>query len=202
MRVDQHIRCSDFPCEDIRKECYVIPDVELDPGKVSVIVISESAPATLEDYYYAPGEPHFAQTTVTAFDDAGIKVSSISDILDLGVYLTTAVKCAKTGYGIRSATIQTCSHLLEQEIVLFPNVKAFLLMGDVAIQAVNYIARRVEGKRAIPAGSTYKIRSGEFYFQGRRAYPSYLQVGPSFNIEKSKRAMIAQDIAAALALRD
>jgi uracil-DNA glycosylase len=81
---------------------------------------------------------------------------------------------------------------------LFPNVRAYLLMGDVAIQAVNTIARLAGEGRAIPAGATYKIRGGEFYFRGARALPSYLQAGPSFFIEKSKRQMIAQDIAAAL----
>ena len=52
----------------------------------------------------------------------------------------------------------------------------------------------------IPAGSTYKIRGPEFYFRGRRAFPSYLQAGPSFFIEKSKRRTIAEDIATALRL--
>jgi hypothetical protein len=74
-------------------------------------------------------------------------------------------------------------------------------MGDVAIQAVNAIARRAGQPRVIPAGSTYKIRDQAYYFQGRRAFPSYLQAGPSFFIEKSKRKMIAEDIAAALEFR-
>jgi hypothetical protein len=75
-----------------------------------------------------------------------------------------------------------------------------MLMGDVAIKAVNYIAGRASEGRAIPAGSTYKIRGQETFFRGRRAFPSYLQAGPSFFIEKSKRHMIAEDIASALAL--
>jgi hypothetical protein len=50
----------------------------------------------------------------------------------------------------------------------------------------------------IPAGSTYKIRGPEYQFRGKRAFPSYLQAGPSFFIEKSKRRMIAEDIANAL----
>jgi hypothetical protein len=50
----------------------------------------------------------------------------------------------------------------------------------------------------ISAGSTYKIRGQEYFFRGARAFPSYLQAGPSFFIEKSKRKMIAEDIAAAL----
>ena len=73
-------------------------------------------------------------------------------------------------------------------------------MGDVAIRAVNHIAKRAGEGRVIPAGSTYKIRCREYAFQGKRAFPSYLQAGPSFFIEKSKRRMIAEDIAAALSL--
>ena len=75
-----------------------------------------------------------------------------------------------------------------------------MLMGDVAIKAVNYIAKRAGEERVIPADSTYKIRNGQYYFRGKRAFPSYLQAGPSFFIEKTKRKMIAEDIAAALAL--
>jgi uracil-DNA glycosylase len=200
VKVSDCIACIDFPCTDVRRGSYVVPGVDVDPAKVSIVLISESAPSELADSYYAGGEALFAKTTVLAFQDAGAEVSSIQDILDLGVYLTTAVKCGKTGYGIAADTIQRCSYLLEQELALFPDVQVFLLMGDVAIRAVNYIARRNKEPRVIPAGPTYKIRGPEFYFRGRRAFPSYLQAGPSFGIEKSKRQMIAEDIAAALAL--
>ena len=124
----------------------------------------------------------------------------MKDILNLGVYLTTAVKCGKTGYGIKAATIKECSLILEKELDLFANVDVYLLMGDVAIKAVNAIARRAGEGRVIPAGSTYKIRKGEYFFRGKRALPSYLQAGPSFFIEKSKRRMIAEDIRTALSL--
>jgi len=200
MRVSDHIQCSGFPCADVRHECYLVPSIDLNPAGVSVILISEAAPAAANDYYYAAGDPLFQQTTVQAFRDAGADVSSIQDIVGLGVYLTTAVKCGKTGYGIKAGTVKTCSMLLEQEIALFPNAQVFLLMGDVAIQAINAIALRGGEGRAIPAGSTYKIRGGHYSFRGRRAFPSYLQAGPSFFIEKSKRKMIAEDIAAALGL--
>ena len=73
-------------------------------------------------------------------------------------------------------------------------------MGDVAIKAINYIAKRAGKGRVIPAGSTYRIRGQKYCFQGKRVFPSYLQAGPSFFIEKSKRKMIAQDIATALRL--
>jgi uracil-DNA glycosylase len=200
VRVNEFVRCGEFPCADVRHECYVVPNIEVNPNAISIVMISEAAPADPGDYYYAAGDPLFQQTTVQAFNDAGAEVASIHDIVDLGVYLTTAVKCGKTGYGIKAATIKECSLLLEQELALFPSVEVFLLMGDVAIKAVNYIAGRAGEGRVIPAGSTYKIRGQEYFFRGKRAFPSYLQAGPSFGIEKSKQRMIAEDIAAALSL--
>jgi len=201
MQVCKHVKCERFPCSDVRHECHIIPDIDVKPNNVSIILISEAAPSDPGDYYYAKVNPLFQQTTVQAFNDAGAEVSSMRDILRLGVYLTTAVKCAKTGYGIKAGTIKECSRLLEQELALFPNVKAYLLMGDVAIKAVNTIAERAGEGKVIPSGSTYKIRGREYFFRGRRAFPSYLQAGPSFFIEKSKRKMIAEDIASAMSLR-
>jgi uracil-DNA glycosylase len=99
-----------------------------------------------------------------------------------------------------SATFAECSLILEKELALFPKVQVFMLMGDVAIQAVNTIAKRAGEPRVIPAGSTYKLRGQEYFFQGKRVFPSYLQAGPSFFIEKSKRRAIAEDIASAVRL--
>ena len=200
MRVSEVVRCKDFPCSDVRPDCHQVPDIGIRPEDVSIVLISEAAPSDPADYYYAPGEPLFGQTTVQAFRDAGADVSSVQDVLDLGVYMTTAVKCGKTTYGIKTGTIRQCSLLLEQELALFPRVKAFLLMGDVAIRAINYVAQRTGEGRVVPAGSTYKIRGEEYHFREARAFPSYLQAGPSFFIEKTKRRMITEDIAAALAL--
>jgi len=200
MRVSDCVRCVQFPCDDVNHQCYIVPSVKARPQEVSIIVIAEAAPTNPDDYYYASGDPLFQQTTVQAFNDAGANVSSIKDIVKLGVYLTTAVKCGKTGYGIKASTVEACSLVLEQELALFPSVQVFMLMGDVAIKAVNYIAKRTGEGRVIPAGSTYKIRGGKYFFRGKRAFPSYLQAGPSFFIEKSKRKMIAEDIASALSL--
>ncbi len=200
MRPSACIECKVFPCTDVDHECYVISEVDIDPQAVRIVLISEAAPADPADFYYAPGAPLFEQTTVQAFRDAGADVTSIQNILALGVYLTTAVKCGKTGYGIETSTVKECSKILEQELALFPKATVWLLMGDVAIKAVNEIARRAGEKRVIPAAPTYKIRGGDFTFQGKRVLPSYLQAGPSFFIEKSKRKMIAEDIGAALKL--
>jgi hypothetical protein len=200
MNVSQCVGCKAFPCKDVRHEAYLVPDIDVRPEKIRVVLVSEAAPASPGDYYYAGGKALFGRTTVQAFKDAGAQVASVQDILDLGVYLTTAVKCGKTGYGIQTGTIKECSLILERELALFPNVKALLLMGDVAIKALNTIAQRLGMARVIPATPTYKLRGQQFQFQGKRVFPSYLQAGPSFFIEKSKRRMIAEDISGALRL--
>jgi uracil-DNA glycosylase len=200
MQPSKCVGCQKFPCDDVRQDRYLVPDIDVKPDSISIIMISEAAPDNSEDYYYAGGNPLFEQTTVQAFNDAGINVSTIKDLINMGVYFTTAIKCGKTGYGIRTDTIKECSFLLGKELNLFPELKVLMLMGDVAIKSINYIARRLSGERVIPAGSTYKLRSQEYYFRGKRVFPSYLQAGPSFFIEKSKRRMIREDIAAALSL--
>ena len=71
-------------------------------------------------------------------------------------------------------------------------------MGDFAIKAVNYIYKEQFKKQAIRSGSTYKIRNEEHILNNIRFFPSYTQTGDSFNIEQSKRRMIAEDIKKAL----
>lgn len=200
MNVGKIIQCVDFPCDGVNKTAYVTPDIEIIPHKVKLLLISESAPSDPADYYYAKGNPLYQQTTVQAFQDAGLDVTSIQSLINMGIYMTTAVKCGKIGYGIKAGPIRECSKLLETELSLFKQLRAVLLMGDVAIKAMNYIAKRQGEPRVIPAGSTYKIRGQAFKFKGIPVFPSYLQAGPSFFIEKSKRRMIEEDLRSALAL--
>ncbi len=198
MRASDHITCADLPCSDVRRETCIVPARDIDPEKIRIIMISEAAPEDPKDYFYAPGDPGYLRTTLQAFHDAGQMVSSMDDILQKGIYLTTAVKCAKTRYAIHPETIETCSHLLETEVGLFPNVRVVLLMGDTAIRSMNHIAKRSDGTRVIPPGSTYKIRKGQFHYRDKRVFPSYLQTGGNYLIEKSKRKMIAEDLREAL----
>lgn len=198
VRVADHVRCDGFPCGDVRHAAHHVPAVETDPATFRVVLVSEAVPPDPADGYEAAGSPLLARTTVEAFRDAGFDVATIDDVRALGVHLTTAVKCAKTAYAIEPATIRTCSELLERELALFPLVRSVLLMGDVAVRALNEIARRNREPRPVPAGATYRIRGGDFRFRGARVFPSYLQAGPAFYIEKSKRRMIAEDIAAAM----
>jgi uracil-DNA glycosylase len=201
MKINDKIKCASFPCQDIDKNSYAVPSVEIDPAKIKILMLTEAPPHAKAEYFYAPGKPFYLLTTLQAFQDAGAKVNSMQDIIDLGVYITTAIKCGKTGYAIRPETIKNCTGLLEREIALFPNVKAFLLGGDVAIKMMNDIGKRQTGKRVIPAGSTYKIRGQAYYVEDKRVFPSYTPAGKNFLIEKSKRRMVAEDIREALKCR-
>jgi uracil-DNA glycosylase len=164
------------------------------------MMITEAPPNDKADYFYAAGSPFYLQTTLQAFKDAGEKVDSIRDIIELGVYITTAIKCGKTGYAVTPETMKNCAALLEKEIALFPNVRVFLLGGDVAIKMMNEIWKKQTGKKVIPAGSTYKIRGQVYYAGDKRVFPSYTPAGKNFLIEKSKRKMVAEDIREALKL--
>jgi len=199
MRPGERLKCPDFPCQDVNKKSYMIPNIEVDAGKIKVFMISEAPPDNLGDYFYAPKNSFYAETTVQAFKDAGFNVKSMKDVLNLGVYVTTAIKCGKTVYSIATETIDNCSvRVLENELNLFPKLKAVLVMGDTAIKAMNLIAQRSTGKRIVPSGSTYKIRKGKYFFKQLRVFPSYLQTGKSYLIEKSKQKMIAEDVKTAL----
>ncbi len=135
MNMAKTIGCKDFPCVDVDHECCMLPDIDIDPERIFIIMIAECAPEDPNDYFYAGNSALFEKTTVQAFNDAGAEVSSIKDILKLGVYLTTAIKCRKKEYVIKANTIKECSKILENEISLFPNINAFMLMGDVAIKS-------------------------------------------------------------------
>ena len=194
MKLSEKISCKTFPCKGIEQNSYQIPNLDIDPNKIKIVMISEVSPLDPKDYFYSLGNPFYMETTKQAFNDAGYPINSINDIINLGVYITTAVKCAKTGTSISIDTIKECSFILEEELKLFPNAVAYLLLGDVAIKSFNYISKRNTNKLAISKGSTYKLRSQSFYYEDKRIFPSYIITGKNFLIETSKRKMIAEDI--------
>jgi uracil-DNA glycosylase len=114
--------------------------------------------------------------------------------LDLGIYITTAVKSPKQGYSVDSEKLSEHLPILEHEIEMFPNVKVIMLMGDVAKKSFNMITKQKTKKNVIPSGSTYKIRNEKFYYEEVRVFPSYIMTGGNILIEKSKCVMISDDI--------
>jgi len=200
MLVADYVMCREFLCEDVIHERFTVSPIEIDAQSIRCVMVSESPAPDPANDFHASGEPFFMETTLQAFADAGFPVSSMDDILELGIYITTAVKCAKTEYAVPTAAIKTCSRLLETELDLFPNLEVILAMDDVAIRAVNEIGRRKTGVRVIPAGSTYQLRGPEYTLDGVQVLPSYLQTGKSYLIEKSKQRMVAEDLRTALQL--
>ena len=53
------IACHNFPCQDINKDCYTLPEVEIDPETIKILMISEASPPDLTDYFYADNNPFY-----------------------------------------------------------------------------------------------------------------------------------------------
>ena len=169
-------------------------DVELDPLTIKAIMINEVVPSDpVQDFYGVP-DADYLKTTIPLLQGAGAKVTSIQDILQMGVYITNAVKTPKTGYSIDKSSIENSLPYLEAELSLFPNIKVIMLMGDVAKKAFNMITKKATKKNVIPAVSTYKLRNSEIYYKGIRVMPSYIMTGGNILIEKSKVTMATEDI--------
>jgi uracil-DNA glycosylase len=176
----------------------IFPKLNIDPNAIKLIMISEAPPVDHSNYFYKETSGAFFQTTKMAFQDAGINVNNYDDLTNMSIYLTTAIKCSKIDYLVSTKTIKECSKLLEKELTQFPNIKVIMCMGDFAIKAVNSIYKDKYKTSPIRSGPTYKIRKEKYVFNNIRFFPSYTQTGDSFNIEKSKRQMIAEDIRIAL----
>jgi hypothetical protein len=98
-----------------------MPDKAFKPGDPSMvdtksvwlIMIMEAPPSGPDDRIYT-------DNTIGAFRSAGLDVTTINDILSLGVYLTVAVPEACQGQAVPADTIKALSNKLEQELDLFP----------------------------------------------------------------------------------
>lgn len=188
---------------NIKKELESLPfeksnlqfcNVDVEPDKVRAIMINEVVPADPKQDFYGDDDAAYLETTIPLFQKAGAHVNSISGILNLGVYITNAIKVPKAGYTISREQIEESLPFLEKELSLFPNVKVIMLMGDVAKKAFNMISKKTAKKNVIPGVSTYKLRSSEIYHAGIRIMPSYIMTGQNILIEKSKFEMAAEDI--------
>ena len=173
-------------------------NIEIDPLTIKAIMINEVVPSdALQDFYGVP-DADYLKTTIPLFQGAGAEVKSIQDILQMGIYITNAVKTPKTKYAIEKNSIQDSLPYLEADLSLFPNVKVIMLMGDVAKKAFNMITKKATKKNVVPTVSTYKLRTTEIYYKGIRVMPSYIMTGGNILIEKSKVAMATEDIATML----
>ena len=169
-------------------------NIDIPPLTIKAIMINEVVPSDpLQDFYGLP-DADYLKTTIPLLQGAGTAVTSIQDILQMGIYITNAVKTPKTEYAIDKGSIENSLPYLEAELALFPNIKVIMLMGDVAKKAFNMITKKSTKKNAVPAVSTYKLRNSEIYYKGIRIMPSYIMTGGNILIEKSKVTMATEDI--------
>ena len=173
-------------------------NIEIDPFTIKAIMINEVVPFDPLQDFYGASNADYLKTTIPLFQGAGVEVNSIQDILQMGIYITNAVKTPKTEYTIEKSNIENSLSYLETELSLFPNVKVIMLMGDVAKKAFNMITKKAIKKNVVPAVSTYKLRHSEIYYNGIRVMPSYIMTGGNILIEKSKVSMATEDIATML----
>ncbi|XID90429.1 uracil-DNA glycosylase family protein [Paenibacillaceae bacterium WGS1546] len=170
-------------------------DLDVDPQAIRAIMINEIVPSDPEQDFYGGGSAQYLETVIPLFQKAGLPVTSIEDILKMGIYLTNAVKKPKSQYTVEKSSIERSLPFLERELSLFPHVRVIMLMGDIAKKAFNLLAKKKTGKNAVPSIPTYKIRHSEIYYGDIRVMPSYIMTGGNILIEKSKFEMAAEDIA-------
>jgi len=183
---------------EIASDTLQLPDCEILPASIKAIMINEVAPRNPDDWFYSEtNDPENRRNALGLFGGAGVPVTCMRDILDLGIYITAALKTPKEGYTADPEVIKAQLPLLEAELALFPNLKLVMLMGDVAIKMVNMIAKANTKKNACPTGAAGRRRhwaNEEFYWNGVRVFPSYIMTGKNLLIEPFKRDTIMEDI--------
>ncbi len=179
-------------------ESMQFPDCEIDPAKIKVMMINEVVPKNPDDWFYSEArDPENRRNALGLFEGAGVPVKSMRDILDLGIYITAALKTPKVGSAADPEAIRAQLPLLEAELALFPNLRVIMLMGDVAIKMVNMIAKAQTKKNACQSGAAGRRRhwaNEKFYWNGIRVFPSYIMTGKNLLIEPFKRDTITEDI--------
>lgn len=70
-------------------------DVIVEPETIQAIMINEVVPIDSDDDFYGKLDSAYMSTTIPMFQKAGIDVNCIHDILNLGIYITNAVKTPK-----------------------------------------------------------------------------------------------------------
>lgn len=171
-----------------------VPTLTLDPSNIHAIMINEVVPMDPRQDFYGEIGDEYLSTTIPLFQNAGAHVETIEDILDLGIYITNAIKIPKLTTTVSKQDIERSLPILEKELSLFPNVKVIMLMGDVAKKAYNTITKNQSKKAVIPSISTYKLRDTSFYYKDIRIIPSYIMTGKNILIEKSKVQMASEDM--------
>ena len=144
---------------------FELPDYDIDTQKIKAVIIHEDPTNTDDDYF-----------TVPYFRKSGFEVNSIGDVIDSGVYMTSALKIEKVGKEAEPGVLSLYMPVLLHELLLFENLKVIILAGHTSIKAINYIAKWKTGKNLIPSATLSKIRQKDYQYNGIKVIPSYKMI--------------------------
>lgn len=81
MEVNEIIACTEFPCQDVHHDGYAIPDINLDPQPVSILITFESA-HRFQDIISMPVMRQHIKN-IQAFLDPGVDMNSIAEKVEI-----------------------------------------------------------------------------------------------------------------------
>ncbi len=106
-------------------------NIDIDPPGIKAIMINEVVPTDHSQDFLWASRRGLHENAILLFQKAGIDVSSIQEILQLGIYITNAVKMPKTEYAIEKSSIEKSLPYLEKKCRCSQH-QVIMLMGDVA----------------------------------------------------------------------
>ena len=104
-------------------------DVDVVPENIKAVLINEVVPQDPDNDFYGKQEGEYLSAAISLFHNAGIAVKTAKELLDLGIYITNAVKKPKSHTSVERSMIEESLPFLEKELSLFPNVQVVMLMG-------------------------------------------------------------------------
>lgn len=104
-------------------------NVEVNPEIIRAIMINEVVPSCPEDDFYGKPDAAYMSTTIPLFRKAEIEVNSALDILNKGIYITSAVKMPKTEYTVSKESIEEKSALSGKRTCIVSQCQGYYAYG-------------------------------------------------------------------------
>ncbi len=171
-----------------------LPEISISPKNIKGVMINDIVPEHDDDDFYAGVNGAYFKSVNAIFKKVNYDFGSMEELLDQGIYLTSAVKNKTEGKPLSTETIESHAELLEKELSLFPNLQVVILNGDIAIQAFNIITKRNTGEPLIETGDEKLIKESTYRYGGLTIIPSYHLMDRHKEDMNDQNKQIAKDI--------
>lgn len=171
-----------------------LPEISISPKNIKGVMINDIVPENDDDDFYAGVNGAYFKSINTIFKKVNYDFGSMEELLDQGIYITSAVKNKTSGKPVNDDIIAAHAELLEKELSLFPNLQVVILNGDIAIQAFNHITKQNTGEALIEAGDERIIKDSTFTYGGLTVIPSYHLMDRHKEDMNDQNKQIAKDI--------